>query len=188
MHCSLEFAYLGLPVAAHSQWNEARTQCTLHLFTDHQGVLNVLPELPREEAQGLARCMMHCGSTFPFPNETDAGTTCIQGVAALTLTNFLVLLQKHAHTISRVANEPDLMGYWEPLRWRAPGPGIILWFHPDDGYRAVIAHAKNQALDVIREKMLEKADSIRSLHSDERLRRIVNETDTRSDRPMLFLE
>lgn len=149
MYCSLDFTSTGLLVATHSQWNEAQTQCVLHLFADHRHAQALLPELPPAEAQYFARYMMHCALPVDIGEE---GVCCIEGVAALSLTNFLVSLWKHVRVkeIVRVAEAPDLMGFWEPPAWRAPSQGIILWFHPDAGYRVVIAFAKDQAIGVIR--------------------------------------
>ena len=155
-HCSLEFSHIGLPVAAHSQWNEAQTQCTLHLFADHQHILTFLffPGLPVAEAQNLARLMMHsasAGNANALPAEMGEEGICrIEGVAALSLTNFLVHLRTHVQEIIRIAEAPSLMGFWEPPPWRAPSEGMILWFHPDEEYHCVIARAKDQAKDAIR--------------------------------------
>ncbi|MFY9462753.1 MAG: hypothetical protein WAP52_01050 [Candidatus Sungiibacteriota bacterium] len=145
-HCSLEFSRMGLPVAVHSRWNTTQTYCALHLFANHQQVQAFLPKLPAVEAQDFARSMIRCA--LPA-NTEDGGMYRIEGVAALSLTNFLVHLRTQVQEIVRVIEAPDLMGFWEPPAWRAPGAGIILWFHPNDGYRAIIAHTKNQATEVI---------------------------------------
>lgn len=145
-HCSLEFSDIGLPVAVHSQWNTTQTYCALHLFADHRQVQAFLPKLPAGEAQDFARCMMRC----VLPKNMNGGRMYrIEGVAALSLTNFLVHLHTRVQEVVRVIEAPDLMGFWEPPAWRAPGAGIILWFHPDDGYQAVIAHTRDQATEVI---------------------------------------
>jgi len=146
---SLDFTCLGLPVVTHATWNEAQTQCALHLFTDHQHAHRFLArELSGAEQQNFARFMMHCA----LPEETDEeeGMCCVEGVAALSLTNFLVHLRTDVEKVVLDIEAPDLMGFWEPPGWRVPSEGMILWFHPDDGYRAVIAHGREQAADVIR--------------------------------------
>ena len=144
-YCSLEFTYLDLPVAVHSRWTAAQTQGTLYLFADHRHLQALLPDLPPIEAMDLARCMMHCA----LPADIGEGMYRIEGAAALTLTNFLVLFSRETDEVLRIATVPNLMGFWEPPAWRVPDAGIILWFHPDDGYRAVIAYAKDQATDAI---------------------------------------
>ena len=155
MRCSLEFMHIGLPAVVHSQWDEAQTQCTLRLFADYRHVLAFLAELSnREEAQNLARCVMGA-ERFITPlcalpaDIGEEGMYRIEGVAALSLTNFLVHLHTQGQKAVRVVEAPDLMGFWEPPAWRVPSEGMILWFHPDDGYRAVIAHARDQAADAI---------------------------------------
>lgn len=146
-HCSLEFSSIGLPVAVHSQWTDAQTQCTLRLFADHRHVQAFLTDLPGAEARDFARCMMRCALPIEIGEE---GMRRIEGVAALSLTNFLVHLSTRVQEVVRVAEAPDLMGFWEPPGWRAPSEGIILWFHPDDGYRVVIPRGRDQAKDAIR--------------------------------------
>jgi|GEM_PF-4511894 len=147
-HCSLQFSHIGLRVAVHSRWNETQTQCQLHLFADHKHILAFLPELPDAEAQDFARMMMRCALPADVGEE---GMYCIEGVPALSLTNFLVYMHRHVQEeVIRVAEAPDFMGIWEPLPWRARSQGMIMWFHPDEGYRAVIAYTKDQATDVIR--------------------------------------
>lgn len=146
-YCSLDFTCLGMPVVAHSQWDERQTQCTLCLFTDHQHAHRFLTALPdAAEAQDFARFMMHCA----LPSETDEEGVCrIQGDTASTLTNFLVRLRQQISDMTRNVEKPDLMGFWEPpVRWKAMS-GIIMWFHPDDGYRVVIAHTRDQAARVM---------------------------------------
>lgn len=145
-HCSLQFSDIGLPVAVHAQWNTAQTYGALHLFADHRQAQAFLPKLPDSEAQDFARCMMRCA----LPDETRHEEICrIEGTTALSLTNFLVHLRTQVQEVVRVIDAPDLMGFWEPPSWRAPSAGIILWFHPDDGYRAVIAHTRDHATEVI---------------------------------------
>ena len=147
-YCSLEFSYLGLPVAMHSRWSEARIDCTLHLFADHRHAQFFLPELPRAEAQEFARCMMRCALPADIGEE---GMCRIGGAAACALTNFLVFSRQEMEEVirTRTTTAPDMVGFWTPPAWRVPDAGIILWFHPGDGYRAVIAHTKDQAADVI---------------------------------------
>lgn len=146
-HCSLDFINtIGLPVVAHSRWSEAQTQCALHLFADHGHALSFLPELPGAEAQDFAQLMMRCA----LPAEMgEGGMHRIEGVAALSLTNLLVNLHTRVQEVVRVAEAPDLMGFWEPPGWRVPSEGMILWFHPDSGYRTVIARARDQAAEAI---------------------------------------
>ena len=153
-HCSLDFRSLGLSMVTHAQWNEAQTQCALHLFADHRYAQTFLAELPAEEAPGFARFMMGVGrftADSDLPADAGAEGMCrIEGVAALILTNFLVHLRTHVQEVVRAAEAPDLMGFWEPPGWRAPDAGIILWFDPDDGYHCVIARTRDQAAIVIR--------------------------------------
>lgn len=144
-HCSLEFSRIGLPVAVHSQWNRQLTQCALRIFTNRESLDDFLAAIPHSEGEWLA--------TYARVLEKTDGATGvweIRGDTALSLTNFLVTLSEKIEVGERVLNKPDLIGFWEPPPTRISGTGMMMWFHPDNDYQVAIAHAKEQATDIIR--------------------------------------
>ncbi len=143
-HCSLEFSRIGLPVAVHSQWNEQRTNCALRIFTNRQHAEDFLATIPRAERQKLARCAAILESDTNAPGVLETN-----GETAIALFSFLVKLHQEPPVVLRMV-KPDLMGCWGPPIVCASGTGIIMWFHPDDGYHTAIVHAKEQAEQVIR--------------------------------------
>lgn len=143
-HCSLEFSSIGLSVAVHSQWNKELTNCALRIFTSRQRADDFLAKIPNSERQEFAQC------AAILESGTDTlGVLEVRGETALSLTSFLIGLSEETRFVG-VLNKPDLMGFWGPPTVRASGTGIIMWFHPNDGYRAAIAYAKEQAEGVIR--------------------------------------
>lgn len=142
-HCSLEFSRIGLPVAAHSQWNEEQTLCALRIFTGRQDANVFLATIPASERCGLAKCV------GALQNDVSAlGVWTAQGDIALSLTAFLVNLFQGVEEIA--FGGPDVVGFWLPPAARPASGSMIMWSHPDDGCHVAIAGGKEQAEAIIR--------------------------------------
>ena len=144
LYCSLEFTHIGLSVAVHSQWNEELTNCKLRIFTNRQCADDFLAKIPSSERRGFAACAAILEST-----SDTLGVLELSGDTALSLTSYLIVLSQEGEVGAPITNEPELMGFWGPPTIRAFGTGIIMWFHPNDGYQVIIAYAKEQAAEVV---------------------------------------
>ena len=147
MHCSLEFSSIGLPVVVHSQWDEHQTRCDLCIFTAHPQALIFLEGLSdEEEARDFEKCL---NALRHGENPLDDFVR-LEGDPALSLTSFLVKLYQEVQVGPRILDMLELMGFWEPPAKRKPSAGMIMWFHPEDEYRTVLVHSREQAMRVIR--------------------------------------
>lgn len=166
MFFSLSFKGRGLPLVAHSHWNQVQEvthDCHFYICSSQEQLAELLrSDKVMEDREKLE------GFMGDLPETSTEPMVHVKGDVASSLAASVVALENHGAEISTLSKASEVSGFWQPPGHLPPGSGIIIWADAEAAYHVAIVHTKEQARSIIRGL----ADWMSKLHRDRLLSKI----------------
>lgn len=183
MFFSLSFKGRGLPLVAHSHWNQmhgATVDCHFYICSSQEQLTELLrSDKVMEDHERLE------GFMGDLPETSSEPMIHVKGDVAASLAASVVALENHGAEIQTLSKGSEVSGFWEPPEHLPPGSGIIIWADAEVAYHVTIVHSKDQARSIVRGL----ADWMSKPHRDRLLSKINGwNISEKSEKPILRIE
>ncbi len=130
-----------LHVVAHSQWegHGVSTKCKLRIITTKEAGVEVLRQLPKEEAMELALHIVDLKENGPD------GLVVVEGLAAATFSNQIATYYNNVVSYRHEPARQEILGFMAPPSEGVPSEGIVMWSDMDVNYHVAILYSHEQA-------------------------------------------
>ncbi len=130
-----------LHIVAHSHWegSGSHTKCKLHIITTTEAGVEVLRQVPQEEATELALNL-----TELKENGFD-GLVVVEGLAAATFSSQIATYYNNVASYRHEPARQEILGFMAPPSDCGPSEGIIMWSDMDVNYHVAILRSHEQA-------------------------------------------